>query len=156
MYCIYSLFRVWSAPWMLWQSRSIHPTSCLRGTQLQRGCVRLPKKDHHHHNLCRGCWMRHYLSSWRSPIGEQLVNPVTKKPSFLTFMSFQRNNSAIFFGLCWIIIIIILTTTGINMMRGGTERLRVSGQLPSLHLDTRGVAWFQVWACPWWWWGGGW
>ena len=115
------------------------------------------KKDHHHHNLCRGCWMRHYLSSWRSPIGEQLVNPI-KKPSFLTFMSFQRNNSAIFFGLCWIIIIIILTTTGINinMMRGGTERLRVSGQLPSLHLDTRGVAWFQVWACPWWWWGGGW
>ena len=80
-------------------------------------------------------------------IGEQLVNPI-KKPSFLTFMSFQRNNSAIFFGLCWIIIIIILTTTGINMMRGGTERLRVSGQLPSLHLDTRGVAWFQVWACP--------
>ena len=73
-----------------------------------------------------------------------------KETKLSDFHEFSSNNSAIFFGLCWTIIIVILITTGINinMMRGGTERLRVSGQLPSLHLDTRGVAWFQVWACP--------
>ena len=152
MYCIYSLFRVWSAPWMLWQSRSIHPTSCLRGTQLQRGCVRLPKKI-----IIITIFVGDAVSDIPCPGNRRAASQPHKETKLSDFLEFSSNNSAIFFGRCWIIVIIILITTGINinMMRGGTERLRVSGQLPSLHLDTRGVAWFQVWACPWWWWWGG-